>query len=172
MAYEVFKNVMSITQYFDRWDSANFDALTAELKNRIYEKYVLKCAVFERDSYTCQNDNCTKTSDKITLHHIKWQKNNGENKERNCITLCNSCHKGYHRAKNILIFPKSAHLPSHIRGHTFKLNKCDVIDWKKVRADMKKLRKTLTDQCGLKLSWEQVCLLMQFLEWSYEEDSM
>jgi hypothetical protein len=42
-----------------------------------------------RDNYKCQNPDCWKTSEKLVIHHIDYDKKNC--KPGNLITLCNSC---------------------------------------------------------------------------------
>ncbi len=68
--------------------------------------------VLFRDGYTCQ---CCKgkSKDKIlNIHHIESRKTGG-NAPDNLITLCETCHTGYH--KGIVELPKSIH-----RGMSFK----------------------------------------------------
>lgn len=53
--------------------------------------------VFERDNYTCQI--CGKRSTNLNAHHLNsfnWDVNNRYNKE-NGITLCEKCHKDFHK---------------------------------------------------------------------------
>ena len=142
MAYEIYKTKMSVKYYFSNWDSVNYQKLKDDLKLQIYEKYLIKCEIFQRDNFTCQNNNCLycnniQFSPKLTMHHIKWQKNDGENKVRNGVTLCGGSHQAYHKAKTELKFSNLNSLPSHIRGHTFKLEKSNVTNWKKVKSEMK-----------------------------------
>ncbi|MCP3684455.1 MAG: HNH endonuclease [bacterium] len=175
MAYELYKRKKNIEDYFKTWDKASYAALTEELKQEIYAKYLVKCEMLERDSYTCQTENCIVCKNvpeypKLTMHHIKFQKNGGKNTARNNVTLCNGIHQGYHRAKHALVFADADHLPPHIRGKTFKLKKSDYVNWKKVKGEMKSLRKSLKADAGLKLKWEEVLILMRFLEMRYGED--
>jgi len=68
--------------------------------------------VLFRDGYTCQ---CCKgkSKDKIlNVHHIESRKTGG-NAPNNLITLCETCHKGYH--KGTVKLPKTIH-----RGMSFK----------------------------------------------------
>ena len=169
MAYEIYHKKLNRADYFSKWDSDNFTDLTDAIKERIYEKYLLKCEVFIRDSFKCQNTDCRSPESPLTMHHIKWQKNGGKDTERNNVTLCRACHMRYHKGKGVLIFANSEHLPAHIRGHTFKITKEDKIDWKKVRSEMRTLRKNLKLQCGLRISWDQIAILMKFLEMDINE---
>ncbi len=68
--------------------------------------------VLFRDGHTCQ---CCKGKSKdkvLNVHHIESRKTGG-NAPNNLITLCETCHKGYHAGSVQL--PKSIH-----RGMTFK----------------------------------------------------
>ena len=156
--------------YFNRWDDERLETLTDIIRVEIYEKYLIKCDVFQRDGFNCQNKDCKNPSAELTMHHVKWQKNGGVNKARNCVTICNTCHKEFHAGKYPLIMKNNKTLPSHIRGHTFKLDKLNEINWKIVKKQMKQFRKTLHNESGLRLSWQQVSFLMKWLEMSYKED--
>jgi hypothetical protein len=163
MAYEVFRKVVSMDEYFKSWDSGSYDRLTSELKQRIYDKYVIKAEVFQRDNFKCQNTECKYPESHLTLHHVKFQKNGGKDSGRNCLTLCKTCHQGFHRAKRAIVLADSEHLPPHMRGHTFQLTIDDSIDWKKVKSDMKQLRKNLCTS-RIILTDMEIAMLMRFLE--------
>lgn len=168
MSYETYKNIKPIEEYFSVWDSENFANLTDELKKQIYERYVVKCNVFKRDGFRCQNDNCSNNNNELTLHHVKFKKNGGDDKVRNCITLCRSCHMGYHKRKAILVFSND-NLPSHIKGHTFQLLAEERLDWKQIKFEMSKLRKTLKGDYGIVLDGRIIQLLMKWLTMPYDE---
>jgi len=180
ISYEVFKKIVSKEKYFKSWEYEKIVNLTESLKNGIYEKYVAKCKVFQRDNFTCQNidgsDGKCRTckneshANNLTSHHVKFQKNGGKHTERNQVTVCAGSHRSYHRAKNPLVFSDNILLPAHIRGHTFQLDKPDGVNWKKVKAECKLLRKRLKSECGLKISWEDVAILLGWLNSNYEED--
>jgi hypothetical protein len=178
MAYEKYKEVLPRKEFFKTWEQKTLAVLTTEMKDYIYMKYVLKCKVFQRDNFKCQNIECKHTSHKLTLHHIKWRKNNGEDKARNGVTLCGTCHAGYHKAKIQIVFADETYLPPHIRGHTFKLDRPDAIDWKKIRAEMKGVRNAVKVKLGdrltkgqwFKLTWEQIAHLMRWLYIPYEDE--
>lgn len=170
MSYEIYKKKLSVEEYFSIWDDERFKLLTKELAKDIYTKYLVKCDVFQRDNFQCQSINCTNPSEKLTMHHVKFQKNGGENKVKNCVTLCLDCHKRFHSGKYDLTLKNSLSLPSHMRGKTFKLDKGNEINWKAVKKQMKQFRKKLHNESGLKISWEQVAFLMKWLEIVYDED--
>ena len=48
-----------------------------------------KESIKERDAYECQNPDCWGTSDRLTIHHIDYNKKNC--RPENLITLCRSC---------------------------------------------------------------------------------
>jgi len=168
MAYEVYKEKLTKEEYFQKWDSDNYKQLTDELKEQIYNKHLVKRKVFNRDNFECQNIECKTLNSPLTLHHVKFKKNGGEDKVRNGVTLCRSCHMGYHKAKKILSFD-NPNLPSHIKGHTFQLSKEEKFDWKVVKAEMNKLRKTLKSDHGIILDGIQIRLLLRWLTVPYGE---
>lgn len=170
MAYEIYKKKLSIDDYFQRWDDERLIELTNDLKKNIYEKYLVKCEVFQRDKFECQHRKCKTRNDTLTMHHVKFQKNGGDHKLKNCVTLCNTCHKGFHAGKHPLAMKDNKSLPSNIRNHTFQLDINDEINWKLIKNQMKKFRKTIHDESGLKISWEQIEFLMKWLELYYKED--
>ncbi len=168
MAYENYKVTASKEEYFQNWQDPT-SQLTEELKATVYSKYAIKCRVFQRDNFTCQNEMCKNPRNRLTMHHIKWRKNDGKDAERNCLTLCRACHSGYHKRKRALRIRDRAELPSHFRGHTFKLNKEEQFNWKKLKSEMKQLRKNIRHLHGIKLSEEQLRVLMLFLFAPYED---
>lgn len=141
--HKMFKQKLNKDDYFGNWEDDKLVGLTEDLKERIYQRYLVKCTVFSRDQFKCQNLNCSSKHSPITLHHIKWQKNGGEDSERNCVTLCDTCHKGFHAATMELRFSKSKGLPKKIRGQTIKLTKSDEIDWKELKKKMRRFRKSV-----------------------------
>ncbi len=100
----------------------------------------------------------------------RWRKNKGLNKIRNGITLCYDAHQGFHKGDNDLKFGDVNNLPPHIRGRTFKVHLENKVNWKKVKSEMKQLRKNLKNVCGLKLSWAEINILMKFLEMNFNEE--
>jgi hypothetical protein len=65
------KNGISFLPYPPQW--------TSQLKKKI----------LKRDNYICQNPNCSKSSQKISVHHIDYKKHNCS--EYNLIALCLAC---------------------------------------------------------------------------------
>jgi len=170
MEYEIFRKKLSKEEYFQSWDSDNYNNLTEALRERIYEKYLIKAEVFQRDEFACANIECEFPDSPLTLHHVKFQKNGGKDSERNCVTLCKTCHQGYHRGKRSFTLADKKELPSHMRGHTFKVSVDESVDWKKVKAEMKKLRKTLISE-RVYLSMEDLALLMKFFDMVIDSES-
>jgi len=170
MSYEIYKEKHSKKDYFKEWDSENYEMLTDELRTQIYNKYLVKCEVFQRDDFKCQNQRCKTPDETLTMHHIKFQKNGGDHKARNCITLCDKCHKDFHRGKIAIFYYNKENVPAHIRGLTLKVDIKNEIDWKQVKKEMRKFRKSLGQVSGLKISWEELSMLLRFLEFNYEDD--
>ncbi|MEW6215582.1 MAG: RNA-guided endonuclease IscB [Nitrospirota bacterium] len=70
--------------------------------------------VLHRDGHICRH--CKgKSKDKVLNVHHLTSRQTGGNKPDNLITLCNSCHKKYHRGDIIL----KAEKPNNFRGETF-----------------------------------------------------
>lgn len=159
---------MNKEQYFNSW-SDDLSKLTEAIMETIYNKYVLKCKVFQRDNFECQNENCQTPNDPLTLHHVKWQKNGGKDAVRNSLTLCKSCHQAYHKGRIVIKVKNNPNLPDHFRGHTFEYTKEESTDWKALRFKMRELRKNVKNLHGIRLTEEQIRMLMVFLFSPYEE---
>lgn len=170
MAYETYKEPLSKKDYFEKWSGENVSQIEETIKDEIYEKYLIKGSVLRRDNFKCQNIKCLHTNSELTMHHIRFQRNNGPHSLRNCVTLCKTCHKAFHRRKIELVFGDNPLLPAHIRGKTFREHIENEINWKEVKAELKKFRKTIRDQHGVKLTWKQISILMRFLQTPYDED--
>jgi len=159
---------MNEQEYFDKWDAAKL--LTEEIKETVYNKYLVKCKVFQRDEFTCQNVECERIDESLTMHHVRFQKNSGKDNERNCITLCALCHKNYHRGKIGLTFADKECLHNRLRGKTFEINKMHEINWKQVNAEMKQLRRNLRHLWNPTISTEQFQALMVYLFMPFDDD--
>lgn len=164
--YEIYKTVRTSDEFFSDWEEDNLKNLTLELKEKIYKKYVVKCAVLQRDNFKCQNEECITPESPLTMHHIKFQKNGGEDKLKNCITICKSCHKAFHRGKRDLTF----------WGKTYRIHQEEEVNWKEIKAQNKQLRKSVKDQHSYRVSWDMIAQLLKFLfdnkfdEDDFEED--
>jgi len=176
MAYETYRNVRTKEEFFKDFEESKLVELTDKLRDYVYNKYFIKCRILQRDSFTCQHENCDichnkKDYHKLTWHHIKAQRNGGAHKERNGVTLCAGIHARFEKAKGELVFSKDAlHLPPHIRGHTFRLDKPHEVNWKKIKFSMRALRKELKAK-GIKptFDWNEIEALMKWLFTPYDE---
>jgi hypothetical protein len=158
--YDKYKIIVSKEEFYDTWDKENVLLLSDSIKEMIYQKYVLKCVVFQRDNFKCQNDLCKHENSKLTLHHIKFKKNNGKDKPKNAVTLCKACHAKYHQGKSELTF----------WGMTYRIHKQEgETNWKAQKAKGKTIRSENKEHCGFKISWKLLELLMRFLEREYTE---
>jgi len=159
MAYERYKVIRSKEEFFAEWDKETLIELDATLRDYIYKKYMFKCEVFQRDDFKCQNDGCKTPRSSLTMHHTKFKKNGGENKSKNCVTICKTCHKAYHRGKINLTY----------YGSTYSLHKENKINWKVVKKNSHKIRKNNKRYCGVKISWE---LWHQLLTWLHAQEQL
>jgi len=187
--YEIYRTKKTKQEFFDTWIDDNLKKLTTELKDYIYGKYLLKFNVFNRDKFICQNSKCKNLQSPLTLHHFKFRKNckdgNGgwkiePDRERNCVTLCQACHRRLHRGKSPIIYKNVEYLPEHIRGKTQCLHKQEIINWKQLKNSNKKLRQTIKNDIDEKMkqlpvgkrvwfniTWEQIYYLLKFLDSEY-----
>ena len=161
MEYERYKTVLTTEEFYSNWQEEDIKNLTPELSDKIYKRYVVKCSVFQRDDFRCQNEECkyckNKQYEQLTIHHIKFQRNGGADKTRNCITICAPAHKNFHRKKDSLTF----------WGMSYKEHKESEIDWKAIKAEGKKIRKANFNNYGINISWQMMCALMNFLNIDY-----
>lgn len=141
-------------EYFGTWKPEVYKELSNELAGQIYERYVVKCLVLQRDNFTCVNENCKTPNSPLTLHHTKFRKNNGKWSIKNCVTVCKGCHQHYHKGKGSLTY----------HGMTYQIhNGDDTTDWKVIKVSAKKIRKANKHLHGVHISWEMMALLMRFL---------
>ena len=162
--YEKYKIVLSKEEYFKTWTKEDLKKVPENIRDRLYNKYAVKAQMLQRDSFTCQNVECEYPNSRLTMHHVKWKKNGGEDKLKNAVTLCRACHANFHKARAAVTFANDA-LPAHINGHTFKLESPEPRkDWKKLKSEMAGLRSRLKHE-GMRavISWEDVYILMRWL---------
>ena len=67
MAYEIYKKNLTQEEYFSNWDSENFNRLTDDLRKQIYNKYLIKSKIFQRDEFKCQNEDCKFPDSELTM---------------------------------------------------------------------------------------------------------
>jgi hypothetical protein len=154
MAYEKFKTIVTFEEFFNSWKLEELARLDSSMRQFIYQKHVLKCVVFQRDEFKCQNKDCKCPESPLTIHHIKFQKNGGENKVKNCITICKSCHKNFHRGKIALVF----------WGATYRIHSDNEIDWKQIKLQSKEIRNAVKHLHGVNISMEMAYYLLKWLE--------
>ena len=174
MAYEVYKILRTEEEYFKTWKKEDYDSTPLDERKIAYNKYVLRCLTFQRDNFTCLNENCrycgnVKEPPKLERHHIKWRKNNGQDKLKNSATLCHSAHKNFHRGKDVLV----------IAGKEYKDNKLarkekgEIVTPKEFKVNSKKIRKREKEHHGFIVTLEMVKLLLKWLNipyWEIEKD--
>lgn len=158
--YEKYKTIKSPKEFWDNWDKETLEILDEPTIERIYLRYVIKCGVFQRDDFKCQNENCSTPDSKLTWHHIKHQRNGGKDTLRNCITICKSCHDRFNKRKEGLTF----------RGMTYKLHKKELkFDWKVQKKETRLKRKELKKYHGINISLKLLKILIKFLEKEYSD---
>jgi len=151
--YDTYRITKTKEQYYKHWKQSDLALLSEDRQNEIYQKYFIKSAVFQRDNFTCRNEECKAPESKLTLHHTKFVKNNGKWSLKNCITICKSCHRHYHKGKGTLTYD----------GMTYQIHKETEMNWKQVRAMSKVIRKENKSQHGVRISWELMAMLMKFM---------
>jgi len=157
--YERYKTIRTKQEFFDSFDEENLGSMNQKIRELVYNKYFVKSAVLQRDDFTCRNEICSfcdnvKESINLTIHHIKFQKNEGEDKLKNCITICKGAHKSFHSGRTSLTF----------NGHTYRLHNKDKLNWKKIKKESKSIRKEHKQYHGIKISWEMILELMKWLD--------
>ena len=145
---------MSKEQYFEDWKQEHLSKISLENQDKIYELYILRCVVLQRDNFKCQNEACDSPESKLTIHHIKFRKNNGKDKPGNCITMCRSCHAAFHKGKEALKF----------WGHTWQIHKKETLSPKQLKFIGAKIRKENKHLFkGYNISYEMLELIMKYL---------
>ena len=159
--YDVYRTILTRKEYFKNWGSKS-NELPEEIKEVIYKRYLEKAITFQNAGFKCENEFCESPNSKLTYHHIRMAKNGGKFTHKNGACVCNACQKGYHSAKKSL----------KIRGKTYKLHESimrekdeypDEIDFKVLKKQQKNLRKQNKQFHGIRISWELMKLLMEFL---------
>ena len=69
----------------------------------------------------------------------------------------------------IKTWARASQIPPEFVGHTFQVHKEEKLDWKTVKFELAKLRKSLKSQHGISLTWKQIAILMKFLTIPYNE---
>ena len=153
MKDELFKTKLDKETYFALWRRKNPQPLAPSDMDKMYAWYLARYEVYTRDTFKCQNTACEGKTDLLTVHHIKAQRNGGEDKPRNLITLCDKCHKDYERGRKPIVVSNNEKLPSHVRGKLFQIIKGQnrVAQWKKVKKILKRFRKVLRKE-GFKIT--------------------
>lgn len=165
MRYRLFKTE---EEYFKGWKKMDRDALSDEQRKYIYAKYVAKFKVFNRDGHKCRNLNCRTPERTPTFHHIKFKKNGGKWTERNGVSLCDPCQKGYHNGSLDLRFPNEDNLPPRIKGQILRIHQEeDDVIFKVDLSEQKKIRKNHKHLYNFRISWGWVAILMKWLSVPY-----
>jgi hypothetical protein len=157
MRPELYEKQLTRDEYVTTLRKKEGAIIPPEFEELMYQKYLVRYGVFTRDSFKCQNKECRSPHCHLTLHHLKAQRNGGEDTVRNLVTLCDDCHKRYETARGPLVFPKEAMwLPKTARGLTFRLQRSAnrAAEWKRVKKLLKKFRKILRRE-GFKLSLKE-----------------
>jgi 5-methylcytosine-specific restriction endonuclease McrA len=78
----------------------------------------LRIACLLRDGYTCKH--CGKRNGRLEAHHIVYRDHGGKDTLTNLLTLCEACHKNFHKGKITLkVTGVSGHL-DQIAQHTMQ----------------------------------------------------
>lgn len=170
MAYDKYKVLRTIDEFYSTWTTEQLSKISNERKKEVYDEYAVKTILMQRDSFTCQNNNCQFCHNipfygDLTWHHIKFKKNGGKHTVRNGVIICESSHMAYNKGKHPLVFGDKPNLPPHIRKHTFWYDTGEKkFDYKENRIKYKKIRKDNKQYHHLVISWEMVLLLIKWLE--------
>jgi hypothetical protein len=103
MTSNLYDTALTSEEYFKTFKESSLKYLPNRKKEKLYKRYLIKFAVFNRDTFKCKNQLCLNNTPEITMHHIIKQSRGGEDTEDNCVTLCKSCHKRYHTKGATLI---------------------------------------------------------------------
>lgn len=169
--YQIFRQVISKDEFFNRPELLEAEARTDDIKNLLYKHYILKCKLFNRDSFMCQNKDCKSPNNKLTQHHITARKEGGADTLDNSLTLCLTCHNQLNKGKSITIYDNKT-LPLTVRGKTLQLSvsqRSNIRAERKKRKETRKRLKGMLDENQLRvygriLSYKEIILLLKFLE--------
>lgn len=164
MSYEIYKRIHSDEEYFAIWDQDRVEDITEDAKDQIYDRYVIKCQVLQRDKFQCRNKNCEKKSDTFQMHHVIHQSDGGIDSLNNCVTLCKTCHKRYHSGRDSIILGKEEYKAKNFDRIAQRLQKYEM------RQFRKELRYLRPDHFGKRIPWQVVVLLLKFLETDYSQE--
>jgi len=165
--------LLSREEYFKQYFGTPKPSIKEKHLIDIYDEYVCKHTVFNRDNFDCQVVNCEFESP-ITIHHYKHKNNNGKWKPRNCITVCRAHQNKYHTGKDVLVFNASPALPPRIRGMTqahdlyVQKQNCRLQSpkgylTKQDRYNSKLIRKNNREEWGKVLTWQEIVILLAWL---------
>lgn len=102
MVYEKFKTIVSYEEYFSKWTAKSLEEIDEPMQEYIYNKYVVKCIVFQDAGFKCENKKCTTPYSKLTYHHIKHKRNGGKITKENGAAICNCCHGRFNSCEDDL----------------------------------------------------------------------
>ena len=161
MAYYIYKSIVSKEDYFKSWDISKRDSINESIEDAVYHRYTIKAKVMQRANFKCQNTTC-KHGEPLTWHHVKFQKNDGKDSERNTVILCKHCHDAFHQAKIAIVYPKKG-VPKHIAGHTYRLEAPDGVSAKVLRKKMRAFRRSLRGSYNLEVSDSEFYWIFKYL---------
>lgn len=152
MKYIQYKRKKSSDEYFSEFERDKLHNIESKegLKEQIYNEYLQRFDVYNRDNFTCQNKGCkychnVKEYKHLTIHHVKHRRNGGRYIARNLVLICRPSHDKFNSGKHKLTFDKDSTVPERFRGHSFILTNGveEKIDWKKNKVLMKDLRREI-----------------------------
>ena len=166
MLYERYQVIKSFEEFYENWTSG-LEKLSSQTRKTIYDEYVTRCLVYQRDEFKCRNETCTTPTSKVTIHHIRFQSNKGRTTVKNCVLICKSCQSKFHSDKEPLTFNGAIY-----RTHNLTLRELNTempFNYKKARVEGRMIRKENVKYKGIIISWELLLILMKFLEINYED---
>lgn len=159
MSYEKYRIIQSFEEFYTSWSDDKLEDLTSEMKKGIYDRYVIRSLIFQRDNFECQDIHCKTLDSDLTLHHIKFKEDNGKYTLKNCVIICKTCHDGFHQGKNSLTF----------QGATYRIHKKTGTNWKVRKLEGREIRRSNIKYCGIKISLGLLSILLKWLNIHYED---